>query len=85
MCRIVVFLTMLFLAGCATTTKFYMRTDRGLVLVGKINQDAPGQAEIEKDGVKMKVDTRRLSWWERNIVPIFARTIGNVSPQIEAK
>ena len=83
--RKVAFSVVLFFMGCATVTEFYVKTDKGLELVGKIKQDAPGQATIEKDGVKMSVDTRKLSWWERNVTPIFVKTMSSVTPQIETK
>ncbi len=70
MTKIIPIVLCVFLTGCASIdTKFYDAKDE---LIGRIEQEQPGAASVEKEGLKMMVDTRKPTAWERFITPILS-------------
>ncbi len=69
------------LSGCAPImTYFYERNEEGkMVMVGYIEQDKSGLAARESGDKKMSVDSRQISWWEKNVVPIFSGVLDKAS------
>ena len=77
----------LLLAGCAPVTKIYVLRESGEIDMTKpdavIHQTAPGNAKYDDGKVKVEVDTRSLSVYEKYLAPILAsgaqRTRNNVN------
>lgn len=75
------------LCSCATKTHFYIYDKDTSILeeIGQIKQEAKGAASIEKDNVKMVVDTRQPTFWERFITPIFKGASEKAQTTVEAE
>ncbi len=71
------------LSGCAINTKFYNESD---ALVGRIEQDQPGAASFEGEkGMKMTVDTRKPTLWDRFIMPMVQSAAGTSQGSVRPK
>ena len=58
------------LMGCAgINTKFYDANDK---LIGRIEQDQPAAASVEKADLKMNVDTKEPGFWDKYVTPVLS-------------
>jgi len=73
--RILAIILCVMLSGCAIHTNFYDAQDE---LIGHVKQGQPGLANVETEGLKMSVDTRKQSLAEK-IAETLSNTVGGTS------
>lgn len=76
MFKILILISFIALAGCAPVTKIYVLRGSGEIDMDKpdavIHQTAPGNAKYDDGKVKVEVDTRSLSVYEKYLAPILS-------------
>ena len=70
------------LSGCGTIAEYHELQDDAMVLVAQLKLNKPGAVKVEKEGVKMEMDTRAPNIWEQNVVPIFQGAVKNTQASL---